>query len=102
MSVIRIKQGDSLLLTMTFVNDDGSGVDLTNVTLSAQVRDVSDNPIAVLTIVKSSVLNVATVQETETGLWPPGILRADLKLVSGGLVVLSDTFGIHVNRAVTR
>ncbi|MGH7041918.1 MAG: hypothetical protein ACREFY_07285 [Acetobacteraceae bacterium] len=34
--------------------------------------------------------------------WPLGMLRCDIKAIIGGLPVLSETFPIHVGRAVTR
>ncbi len=102
MSEVCIKQGDSLLLTMAFFNDDGSSVDLTSVTLSAQVRDASDNQVAVLTLTKTAILNIATVSYPDTSLWPTGLLRADIRAASAGLNELSETFGIRVNRTVTR
>jgi hypothetical protein len=101
MSEISVKPGDTLLLQMTFQNDDGSGADLTNVTLLSQVRDPVGNLIAVLPITKTSVLNVATVDVDTTG-WPGGLLRCDIRAVSAGFRDMSETFGIRVNRAVTQ
>ena len=102
MNEICIKVGTSLLLTMTFNNDDGTGTDLTAVALTCQLRDSADNLVAILPVVKTPVLNVATITVGNTSLWPVGLLRADLQVVSAGLTEMSETFGIRVNRAVTR
>jgi hypothetical protein len=102
MSEIAIKRGDTLLLTFTFFNDDGTAVDLTNVALSGQIRDPQDNLVATLPIVLTSILNIATVQLASTPQWPLGLLRSDIRAISAGLVDMSETFGIRVNRAVTQ
>jgi hypothetical protein len=102
MSDISIKQGDSLLLTFTFFNNDGTSVDLTSVTLSGQVRDSADNLVATLAIATTSILNVATLQVADTTQWPLGLLRADIRAVSAGLTEMSETFAIRVGRRITQ
>jgi len=99
---ISIKQGESLLLTLTFLNDDGSAVDLTSVGLASQVRTPAGDLVATLPVVPSIVLNVATVEVDDTSLWPLGMLRSDISVTIGARVALSETFGIRVNRAVTQ
>jgi hypothetical protein len=97
-----IKVGDTLLMTWTFQNDDGSAVDLTSVTLASQVRDPLGNLVATLAPVKAATpLNVATVQQPTVG-WPVGLLRCDVSVTSSAGTQLSETFGIRVNRAVTQ
>lgn len=99
---IAIKQGESLLLTLTFCNDDGSLPDLTSLTLAAQVRTPIGDLVATLPIAKTIVLNVATVEVDNTSLWPLGMLRSDVSVTIGARVALSETFGIRVNKAVTQ
>ena len=101
MPEVHVKQGETLLLQMAFINDDGSSVDLTSVTLTAQVRTPQDVLVATLTIVKTIILNVATVQ-ADTTLWPLGLLRCDVKAIIAGLTEKSETFSLRVNRAVTQ
>ena len=102
MGELRIKQGEALLFQMTFLHEDNSAVDLTSVTLAAQVRDPVGNLVATLPIVVTGTTRgVATVTLADTTQWPLGLLRADVRATAGGLPVLSDTFGIRVNRAVT-
>ena len=99
---IRIKRGASLLLQLTFENDDGSIGDLSRLVLSSQVRGPEGNLVATLPIVVTSTEGVATVTVPNTSQWPVGTLRADIMGVTGGLIALSETFGIRVERAVTR
>lgn len=103
MPEIRIKQGEALLLQFTFVHEDGvTPVDLTNVALSSQVRDATGDLVATLAVTKTLQTGVATVTQADTSLWPLGMLRSDVKAISAGLSVLSDTFSIRVERAVTQ
>ncbi len=99
---IRVKQGASLLLQFTFQNDDGTPVDLTNLTLASQVRDPEGVLVATLPIVLTGTEGVATVTVADTSQWAPGTLRGDVAGVTGGLTVISETFGVRVERAVTQ
>lgn len=99
---VHVRQGDSLLLTLTFQNDDGSGVELTNATITGQVRTVTGDLVATLSVTNTPVLNVATVQVSSTALWPWGMLLCDLKLIANGLIQHTEIFGIRVARSVTQ
>ena len=99
---IRIKQGASLLLQMAFVDDNGAPVDLTNATLTAQLRDPVGDLVATLPIVISGMTGIATITVPDTHLWPTGGLRTDIRCVTAGLVVISETVGVRVERAVTQ
>jgi hypothetical protein len=76
----------------------GSVVDLTNLALSRQVR----NPEGPLPIVRKTEDGIATVTVASTALRPHGTLRVDIMGVAVALVGISETFGIWVERAVTR
>jgi len=102
MPEVRIKQGEALLLQLTFLHADNTPVDLTTVTLAGQVRDSVGDLVATLPIVISGTSEgIATVTVADTSQWPLGLLRGDIKATAGGLPVLSDTYPIRVNRAVT-
>lgn len=97
-----IRQGDTLLLQLTVQDDEGNPVDLTNLALASQVRDAVGNLVATLGITKTIVPGVATITQLATSFWPIGTLRADIKAVTtGGVIVHSETFGIRVGRSVT-
>jgi hypothetical protein len=102
MPQIEIKQGAALRMQWTFTNNDGSPADLTSVTLSSQVRTVTNDLVTALPIVRTAAQGVATVEVDDTTAWPIGLLRCDIKAVIAGVPVLSDTFGIHVQRSVTQ
>ena len=101
MSEVRIKRGEALRLMFTITDDNGVPIDLSIVMLAAQVRAPNDDLVATLPILVTDTMGIATVQVADTTRWPLGLLRSDIKLLTGGLPVLSETFGIHVNRAVT-
>lgn len=102
MSEIRITRGDSLVLVLTFQDDDGQAVDLTNAALSGQIRTPAGEMVTALPIVRTDTMNVATTTIADTSGWPVGLLRAGLLMIAGGLRENSDTFAIHVDREVTR
>ena len=102
MAEIRIKRGATLALQLTFQADDGTPLDLTAVTLSAQVRTPAGDLVTGLPIVRTDVAGVATVTVNDTSQWPVGMLRSDLKALIAGAAVFSDTFAIHVSQAVTQ
>ena len=102
MNEIRIKRGAALIMQMAFTDDFSVPIDLTNVTLAAQVRDSSDNLVAVLPITITAQTGIATVQVADTTLWPVGLLRTDILLTTAGLPVLSESIPIRVNRQITQ
>ena len=97
----RIKRGDSFLAQIMLVDDSGVPIDLSTVTLTTQVRQSTDDLVATLALTPAAATGVATIRVTDTSLWPAGLLRADIKVSIGGLIVHSDTIGIRVNRQVT-
>lgn len=99
---IRIKQGASLLLQFTFQDDDGTPLDITNLSLVSQVRDPTGELVATLPIVLTATEGVASATVANTSQWPLGTLRGDIMGMSAGLVALSETFGIRVEKAVTQ
>lgn len=102
MNQVCIKRGAALILQMVFTDDFGVPIDLSSVTLEAQVRDASDNLVVALPVTVTAQTGIATVQVADTTLWPLGLLRSDIKLTTGGLPVLSETFSIRVSRQVSQ
>jgi hypothetical protein len=101
-SQIIIKRGAALSLAMAFTNADGSAIDLTTVTLTAQVRDPQDDLVETLPLVNSSIQGTATCVVADTTQWPLGLLRCDIRVVQDGVPTFSETFGILVVRQVTQ
>ena len=79
----------------------GVPIDLTTVTLASQLRTATDDLVATLPITVTNQAGVATIQVADTTLWPIGLLHGDIKMVTGGLPVLSETFAVRVNRQST-
>jgi hypothetical protein len=101
--MVRIKRGESLSLTLSFSNADGSAFSLTNVGLLAHVRDAEFNLVATITPAATATAGQASVFVQDTSAWPEGLLRMDVLVQpSGGPQTVSDTFGIFVGRAVTQ
>lgn len=102
MGVIRIKRGETLLVQIKGQNDDNTDADLTNVTLTAEVRTTLGALVASLPIVKDMVdLSAASITEPATGAWPIGTHRCDFKAVIAGAVAYSETFNIQVGWPIT-
>jgi hypothetical protein len=97
---IHIKQGAALRLTLTFYEQDAP-VDLSTVTLSSQARTAVGTLVATLPITVTGTPGLATVEMDDTGDWPIGLLRCDVRMVIAGVTSLSETFPIRVERSVT-
>ena len=101
MASITLKSGTSLIMPWAFQNSDGTPTDITNLTISAQVRDSAGHLIT--TLVFSIVNAVGGIASTpvDTTAWPIGNLVCDVKTTSGSLVSISDSFTITTVRSVT-
>lgn len=102
MGVLTIKRGSSFSAALTF---DGVSL-LSNwatLGIQAQVRDPQGNLVEALVITKGATPGQAHLQSVSTNAWPFGMLRCDLRLVSGmpASVDYSETFSINVVRPVT-
>lgn len=102
MSEVHIKQGESLRLLVTIMDDSSVPVDLSSLVISSQVRSANGDLVAALSWGATAQGGVATAEVMDTSQWPIGLLRADLKVVESGFIIKSETFAIRVNRAVTQ
>ncbi len=98
-----IKQGASFAVALRFNNADGTPFDLTGATLAGQLRDMTGNLVAELApaVTSPATGGVAAIGPLATAAWPAGRLAGDISLASGGVVRISDTFGVLVQPAVT-
>lgn len=106
MSHITIKAGDTMTLPMTW-SADGTDVDLTGYTVTAQVRRRADELVDTLTCTPDAdqatnpgVL-VVSATDAQTALWPILTLECDVRF-DNGEVTHTDTFEIVVKKAITR
>lgn len=104
------KQGDSLELTM-ILKRSGTAVDITNFTITSQMRDstdallVTDNFDGSLTVTVSDAANGVFslgATPTETAEWDTRAYYCDIQLVDNGNTSSSETFKIKVTKDITR
>jgi hypothetical protein len=105
MATITHKRGDTFELSCTLENE-GVAVDITNFTITAQVRTNADALLQALTVTKTDAAAgafalSATSAETET--WNPATYEADIEFIEfNGEVNSSQTFTIAVIKDITR
>jgi hypothetical protein len=98
---IAIKQGGSLNLLLLFA-DEGGPIDISQLTITAQVRSALNVVVATPDVTQPGQLGAAAIAVYDTSSWPLGYLRCDLRVVGPSAVLFSDTFSIHVGRSVTQ
>ena len=98
---LRIKQGATLSLTLTFNDAAGGAYSLAGQTITAQVRDPLKTLLGTLTITEGAAANVL-IGTADTTSWPVGIAICDFRITNGTVVLYSDTFEIEVLAAVTQ
>lgn len=105
MSNFNHKRGDTFQLSCT-VENEGVPVDITNITIAAQVRRPDDELLQDLTVTKTDATNGAftlgaTAAETET--WEVVRYQCDIELTeANGEVNSTETFTINVLKDITR
>jgi hypothetical protein len=97
---LSLKRGASLQLLIAVANDDNTPFDLTEVTVSSQVRTATGALIATLTVTPTGTPGqLSVLQATDT--WPTGPAQLDLKFVSGDVVLKSETQNLLITDPVT-
>ena len=105
MATITHKRGDTFELSATLENS-GNPVDITNFTITSQVRDVADALLQALTVtVTDANAGAFTVSATpaQTETWSVKTYVCDIEFVEvGGEVNSTETFQINVIKDITR
>jgi hypothetical protein len=101
MNTLSLKRGAALLLDLQLQHDDGTAVDLSGLTLAAQLRDPQNGLVANLPILATATLGLAKIEVLATGAWPLGVLRCDIQVDNAGRRLISQTFSLRVERQVT-
>jgi hypothetical protein len=105
MATITHKRGDTFVLSATLENS-GNPVDITNFTITSQVRDVADELLQALTVtVTDANAGAFTVSATpaQTETWDVKTYVCDIEFVEvGGEVNSTETFEINVLKDITR
>lgn len=102
MADIRIKRGSTLTLTFAFGNADGTAFNLAGVALMMAVADPRGNTLALVVPVIGATPGVAAVTIPSTANWPEGLMEADILITAASGQVISQSFGIRVERPVTQ
>lgn len=105
MATITHKRGDTFELSCTLENE-GVAVDITNFTITSQIRATDDTLLQALTVTKTdSAAGAFTLTATaaQTEAWGPATYDADIEFIEGGGEVnSSQTFTIAVIKDITR
>lgn len=105
MATITHKRGDTFELSATLENS-GNAVDITNFTITSQVRDVEDALLQALTVtITDAATGAFTVSATpaQTETWAVKTYDCDIEFVEAdGEVNSTETFQINVIKDITR
>lgn len=105
MATIVHKRGDTFELSCTLENE-GVAVDITNFTITSQVRGSDDVLLQALTVTKTSATDgefTLTATSTQTESWGVQKYLADIEFIeANGEVNSSQTFTIDVLKDITR
>ncbi len=102
MTSFAIKQGETMLLAINMADDNGVPIDISQLAISAQVRDGRANLIEALSVMLGAETGTGILQANDTANWPTGRLLCDVKLSLGSLAVATETFAIFVSSGVTQ
>ncbi|OYV89666.1 MAG: hypothetical protein B7Z57_11600 [Acidiphilium sp. 37-60-79] len=102
MADIRVKRGAALTLNFGFGNPDGTPFDIQNVLLTLTVADPRGNLLASTGLQPTGVAGQAAVTIQSTATWPEGLVQADLLITVNGTSIISQSFGIRVERPVVQ
>ena len=97
---IWVKSGNTFSLFCGYFNDDGTALSLTDITITADLKNKSKTLITALVVTKldgnSFLLKLPTGFEL-----PTGVYYTDIRLSSNSTVVNSDIVQINVKEVVT-
>ena len=105
MATITHKRGDTFELSCDLENE-GAEVDITNFTITSQIRQADDTLLQALTVTKTDAaagLFTLSATSTQTESWVPANYDCDIEFIDGGgEVYSSQTFTISVIKDITR
>lgn len=97
---ISVKSGNTFSLFCSYLNDDGSALSLSDITILAEIKDKSKTLITTLLVNKltdnSFTLTLPTNFELSTGVY-----YTDIRLQTNESVINSDIIQINVKEVVT-
>lgn len=105
MAAFAHKRGDTFVLNSD-VASNGLAADITNWTISSQIRDMGDTIVQNLTATVTDAVNgrlTLSATPSQTALWPVGQMFCDIEFTDGsGIVTSTETFTINVLLDITR
>jgi len=105
MATITHKRGDTFELSCNLENE-GADVDITNFTITSQIRQQDDTLLQALTVTKTDAANglfTLSATATQTEAWEPANYDCDIEFIDGsGDVYSSQTFTVTVVKDITR
>jgi hypothetical protein len=97
---LRIKQGATLQLTLSFTDASGAPLDLGAATLAAKLRTATGLVVEQLNITATDVPGHAIILSNNTGTYPVGILRCDIAVSGSGITTISETLMLYVEASL--
>jgi hypothetical protein len=97
---LKLKQGVTLALDLFVTDDLGNAVNLAAATAQLVIYDLLGDQYAALTPALTGGQQGWATVTAATGTWPVGALAAELQLTANGVVQISDTFHIIIQRPV--
>src|SRR6056297_930669 len=104
MATITHKRGDTFELSCTLENQ-GVAVDITNFTITSQLRLSDDTLLQALTVTVTDAAAGAftlSATSTETEVWDVAAYECDIEFIDDGEVNSSETFVLNVIKDITR
>jgi hypothetical protein len=103
--VITHYSGNSFIATCQLLSDLSTGIDLTTVTITSQIRDTDGSLVSDCVITKSNQTTNPgdfTVEVSDTSTWPSGKLHWDIRYIISGQTVNTDRMEILCKVPVTQ
>jgi hypothetical protein len=101
--MIQHKRGDTFNILCEYKDANNQPIDLTNITVTSQVRDTNDNLIDTLVYtVVDAISGQYTLSAASTPNWVVGKLLCDIQYINGGTTTSTDTFIIDCIKDETR
>ncbi len=101
MSMLRIKQGSTLMLQLSMLDATGAPINLQAATLSAALHTAVGAAVGPIALSATSTPGQAVLlgNASDTATWPIGLLRLDFTVSGSGITTISDTVMLYVEGA---
>ncbi len=97
---INIKQGDSNLIPCQLLNDDDTPLDISNIQIQSQIKDVSGRLISNMQIYIDNAQNGAFFIAIDKTV-PCGVYFTDVQFIQNDVTAHSEIFKINIKETIT-